>query len=84
VAGAGGWGDPLERDPAAVLKDARNELISLEVAADEYGVIIDAPTWTVDTTGTQRLRQDMRAARGWSAVPKVLWEDIPKYSDAIA
>ena len=84
VAGAGGWGDPLERDPVAVLKDARNELISLEVAMDEYGVVIDAHTWTVDTTATQRLREDMRAVRGWSAVPKVLWEDIPKHSDAIA
>ena len=42
VAGAGGWGDPLERDPAAVLKDVRNELISLAVAADDYGVVIDA------------------------------------------
>ena len=26
--GAGGWGDPLERDPAAVLKDVRNEFLS--------------------------------------------------------
>ena len=30
LAGAGGWGDPLERDPAAVLKDVRNELLSLD------------------------------------------------------
>ena len=28
LAGAGGWGDPLERDPAAVLRDVRNELLS--------------------------------------------------------
>jgi N-methylhydantoinase B len=28
LAGAGGWGDPLERDPAKVLKDVRNELLS--------------------------------------------------------
>jgi N-methylhydantoinase B len=84
VAGAGGWGDPLERDPAAVLKDVRNELISLEVAADDYGVIIEAHTWSVDTAATQRLREEMRAARGWTSVPKVQWHDAPRHSDVVA
>ena len=28
VAGAGGWGDPLERDPALVLRDVLNEFVS--------------------------------------------------------
>jgi N-methylhydantoinase B len=78
VAGAGGWGDPLERDPAAVLKDVRNELISLAVAASEYGVIIDPHLWKVDETATQRRREEIRAARGWSEVPKVLWDDPPR------
>src|SRR5262249_38258030 len=32
LAGGGGWGDPLERDPAAVLRDVRNELLSPEKA----------------------------------------------------
>ena len=84
VAGAGGWGDPLERDPAAVLKDVRNELISLDVAADEYGVVVEAHTWSVDMAATQRLRQEIRAARGWTSVPKVQWHDAPKHSDAVA
>ena len=84
VAGAGGWGDPLERDPAAVLKDVRNELISLDVAADEYGVVIEAHTWSVDMAATQRLRQEIRAARGWTSVPKVQWHDAPKHSDVVA
>jgi N-methylhydantoinase B len=78
LAGAGGWGDPLERDPAAVLKDVRNELIGLAAAANDYGVIIDPQTWIIDQTATQRLRAEIRAARGWSAVPKVLWEDPPQ------
>ena len=34
--GAGGWGDPLERDPARVLRDVRNELVSVECARDQY------------------------------------------------
>ena len=78
LAGAGGWGDPLERDPEAVLKDVRNELISLSVAANDYGVVIDTPNWQVDAAATRRLRAEIRAARGWSEVPKVLWEESPK------
>jgi N-methylhydantoinase B len=84
VAGAGGWGDALDRDPAAVLKDVRNELVSLTAARDEYGVVIEPQTWTVDATATQRLRASMRVARGWTEVPKVLWEDAPKRTDAAA
>jgi N-methylhydantoinase B len=75
VAGAGGWGDPLERDPTAVLNDVRNELISLAVAAQEYGVVIDTHNWKVDDAATQRTRAEIRAARGWSEVPKVLWDE---------
>jgi len=78
LAGAGGWGDPLERDPEAVLKDVRNELISLAAAANDYGVVIDARNWKVDEAVTQRLRDEIRAARGWPEVPKVLWEESPK------
>jgi N-methylhydantoinase B len=77
VAGAGGWGDPLERDPMAVLKDVRNELISLAVAAQEYGVVIDTHTWKVDDAATRRMRAEIRAARGWSETPKVLWDAPP-------
>jgi hypothetical protein len=48
LAGAGGWGDPLERDPAQVLKDVRNELLSPAKARADYGVVVDTQTWTVD------------------------------------
>ena len=78
LAGAGGWGDPLERDLEAVLKDVRNELISLAAAANDYGVVIDARHWKGDEAATQRLRDEIRAARGWPEVPKVLWEESPK------
>ncbi len=71
-AGAGGWGDPLERDPMLILRDVRNELVSARAACDDYGVAIDTEGWTVDEAATQRLRAEMRAARGWSEVPKVL------------
>lgn len=84
VAGAGGWGDPLERDPAAVLKDVRNELISVPAAQDEYGVVIDPQRWTVDAAATQRLRATLRTARGWTEVPTVLWEEPPQGTEAAA
>ncbi len=74
VAGAGGWGDPLERDPQAVLKDVRNELIQMQTAADDYGVIIDVANWKVDLDATQEKREALRQARGWREVPQVLWE----------
>ena len=39
-------GRPLERDPAAVLKDLRNEFLSPAQGAADYGVVIDAAAWT--------------------------------------
>ena len=38
--GAGGYGDPLERDPARVLDDVLDDYVSIEAARDEYGVVI--------------------------------------------
>jgi N-methylhydantoinase B len=69
LAGGGGWGDPLERDPARVLRDVRNELLSVAKAAAEYGVVIDAGA--VDPAATERLRAELRARRGWREIPKV-------------
>jgi N-methylhydantoinase B len=75
LAGGGGWGDPLERDPAAVLRDVRNELLSPEKALADYGVVIDLAGWTVDAAATARRRGEMARARGWTVVPKVQWHD---------
>jgi N-methylhydantoinase B len=70
--GAGGWGDPLEREPSRVLKDVRNEFVSLRSAREDYGVVIDAERWTIDADATARLRTELRAARGWTEVPFVV------------
>ena len=75
LAGAGGWGDPLERDPAAVLRDVRNELLSSAKAQADYGVVIDLAAWTVDAKATARRREEIRRARGWRDVPKVQRDD---------
>jgi N-methylhydantoinase B len=71
LAGGGGWGDPLERDPAQVLKDLRNELLSPARATADYGVLLDRSGTQVDGAATARLRDEMRRRRGWSEVPKV-------------
>ena len=39
TAGAGGWGDPLDRDPELVLRDVLRDLVSAEAALREYGVV---------------------------------------------
>jgi N-methylhydantoinase B len=75
LAGGGGWGDPLERDPAAVLRDVRNEFLSAGRAQSDYGVVVDTNVWRVDAAATTKLRSEMRAARGWREVPKVQWHD---------
>jgi N-methylhydantoinase B len=69
--GGGGWGDPLQREPARVLRDVRNELVSLDSARRDYGVVIDAERLVVDEAATARLRAELRAARGWKDVPFV-------------
>ncbi len=40
--GGGGYGNPLERDPALVLDDVEEELLSVEQAKERYGVVINA------------------------------------------
>jgi N-methylhydantoinase B len=55
--GGGGFGDPHKRDPHVVLTEVRDELLSLEKARDEYGVIIDTRTWTVDDRATALRRE---------------------------
>jgi N-methylhydantoinase B len=79
LAGAGGWGDPLERDPAAVLWDVRNELLSPQKAAADYGVVIDPTAWAVDPAATAERRARLRNERGWRVPPAVQREDpVPR------
>jgi N-methylhydantoinase B len=77
LAGGGGWGDPLERDPSHVLRDIRNELVSIEIAKYDYGVVIDSDNWTVDDDGTRILRSEIRKSRIGKA-GAVLREDWPR------
>ena len=55
--GGGGWGDPLERSPDAVLDDVRQGYVSIASARQDYGVVIDPDTLQIDPTATQALRR---------------------------
>ena len=37
TAGGGGWGDPLEREPALVRADVREGYVSAQSAREDYG-----------------------------------------------
>ena len=52
--GAGGWGDPLEREPDTVLLDWRRGWVTTEHARDAYGVVI--ADGVVDADSTSALR----------------------------
>jgi len=60
--GAGGYGDPLERDPALVLDDVLDECVSVDAARRQYGVVIigDGLDLRVDATATAALRRSSR------------------------
>lgn len=63
-AGGGGWGDPLDRDPEAVLADVIQEKVTRERARSDYGVVIRPSPEVVDVEATQQLRGQMQGARG--------------------
>lgn len=63
--GGGGYGDPLERNAARVAADVVEGYVSVEAAARDYGVVVDA-AGTVDATATEALRSRLRAGGGAS------------------
>ena len=63
TAGAGGVGDPLERDPEAVARDVRWSLVSPEAADREHGVVL-AGDGSVDASATEARREEIRGGRG--------------------
>jgi len=63
----GGYGDVLEREPEAVMKDLEEDLMSHENARDIYKVVYDESSLTVDVQATKDLRaayRQQRIARG--------------------
>jgi N-methylhydantoinase B len=61
-AGGAGYGDPLDRDPAAVAHDVREEYVSARSAREDYGVVL-TDDGEVDAAATQALRAELRSGR---------------------
>lgn len=80
-AGGGGLGDPLLRDPKAVLEDVIDEYVSIERAKKDYGVIIleidrDLDLFEINENATEKERAYIRENRkAW------LQEDIVKVEE---
>ena len=63
--GGGGYGDPFERDPSAVVADVRNGYVSLSAARERYGVALDSATMMLD----ERVTDALRAAHAGAGAP---------------
>jgi N-methylhydantoinase B/oxoprolinase/acetone carboxylase alpha subunit len=60
---AGGYGDPLERDPALVREDVLDDFTTIELARDAYGVIfVDEQSLEIDEQATEQRRAELRSA----------------------
>ena len=69
--GGGGWGPAIERDPAAVLDDVINELVTIDAAEQRYGVVIDGTRMVVRHNETERLRAQIRGAAQAATAPSM-------------
>jgi N-methylhydantoinase B len=72
-AGGGGYGDPLERDPEAVVEDVADGYVSIERACTDYGVVVrevdaELDQYELDLAATAAERERIRSERpGWLA-----------------
>jgi N-methylhydantoinase B/oxoprolinase/acetone carboxylase alpha subunit len=55
--GGTGYGDPLDRAPAAVEQDVTKQLVSHSVARDVYGVVVDPVSGRLDDEATVQARE---------------------------
>jgi N-methylhydantoinase B len=66
TSGGGGWGDALTRDPEKVKEDVRDQYVTIEGAARDYGVVVAGDPHTdpeglqIDQPATDALRQRLR------------------------
>lgn len=62
MAGGGGWGDPLKRQAAAVVRDVLDEKVTMASARHDYGVVVTAEG-VLDERATAALRARLRSER---------------------
>ena len=77
TAGGGGMGDPLEREPEAVMRDVEDDYVTLERAKKDYGVVLDVID--VDLAKFEVNREATKAARAEIAAVRRAWlEEDPE------
>jgi N-methylhydantoinase B len=74
LAGGGGYGDPIERDPEKVREDVIEDYVSREQAYEYYGVVLRNDL-SIDLQQTESLRQKILKERVWLKV--IHSEDYP-------
>lgn len=62
VPSGGGYGDPQQRDPRAVLEDVLDGFTTIDRAERDYGVVIDFDSLTIDKEATAALRAGSRSS----------------------
>ena len=77
TAGAGGWGDPLDRDTGLVAADVRNGILSAGRAFTEYAVVFLPDTIEVDPDATERERTARRARSEEKGAPPSVVSSAP-------
>jgi N-methylhydantoinase B len=69
VAGGGGFGDPIDRDPGAVLKDFGRGWATREIGERIYGVVLATDGKAIDPLATEDRRRELREARKQESAP---------------
>jgi N-methylhydantoinase B len=64
LSSGGGWGDPLERDPALIERDLRQGRVTAEGVLRDYGAVarFEQGRWQVDASATEKERRRRRDA----------------------
>ena len=63
MSGGGGYGDPLDREPARVTQDASQRFLTPAQARAFYGVVLDPDSLEVDEDATREERERVREQR---------------------
>jgi len=98
VAGGGGYGDPIEREPAMVAKDVRRGIVSPRIAEKIHGVVLIQSSLAPDNIATLKRRQEIREERIREGKPfsgticslsdavrkSTNWEQIVKFHEYLA
>jgi len=79
--GGGGYGDPLQRDPALVARDVDDGYVSRRSAAKHYGVVFADGSTSPDVAATEARRLAIRRERLGGRAPSAV---APQHNEALA